>query len=207
MLRRESKDDDKITYSCCDSSRRIYTYSRSPRPAGFIDHFLCVGVCRLFNYIFRMIVLLCADERTIIGISMVASSVLLALLDLFVARRRRRRRRRRRLVWLRPCTGARMRGCPLLLGSGRLRGAADGQQPLLRGRGTRIHKCNTMARLHADGYHTPWPPLSALVPHHWPAGVSDAFIVLALPLLLRPYIYVRSMATCVRRTYTDRFAV
>jgi hypothetical protein len=140
MLRRESKDDDKITYSCCDSSRRIYTYSRSPRPAGFIDHFLCVGVCRLFNYIFRMIVLLCADERTIIGISMVASSVLLALLDLFVARRRRRRRRRRRLVWLRPCTGARMRGCPLLLGSGRLRGAADGQQPLLRGRGTRIHK-------------------------------------------------------------------
>jgi hypothetical protein len=132
------------TYS--SSRRRIYTYYRSARSAGF------------------MIVPLCADERTIIGISMVASSVLLALLlDLFVARRRRRRRRRRRLVWLRPCTGARMRGCPLLLGSGRLRGAADGQQPLLRGRGTRIHKCNTMARLHADGYHTPRPAVASII--------------------------------------------
>jgi hypothetical protein len=66
------------TYS---SSRATHIYVLEICSAGRVHPstiFLWEFADILFNYIFRMIVPLCADERTIIGISMVASSVLAA---------------------------------------------------------------------------------------------------------------------------------
>jgi hypothetical protein len=79
MLRRESKDGDKITYVLFLAATHIYVLDISS--AGRVHRstiFLWEFADILFNYIFRMIVPLCADERTIGGISMVASSVLAA---------------------------------------------------------------------------------------------------------------------------------